>query len=143
MKHTFSDIGKSLSAVLIFGFLSGTAHAQYDPGIVVSVPFTFNADGIEIAAGTYRLQLNDSQFLMSVLNLNTGSEQLIPVHPEESRSVPSQGGLIFQVCEGQSYLTEVHIPGGHRFSETVNGRMQNNLGREHCSNDDTATVVLR
>ena len=143
MKRMILGIGRSLSAVLIVGCLSGTAHAQYDPGIVVRVPFTFSADGIEIAAGTYRLQLNDSQFLMSVLNLDTGDEQLIPVHPEEDRNIPSQGGLIFQVCKGHNYLTEIHIPGGYRFSETVKGRMQNDADDDRCSNEDATTVVLR
>jgi hypothetical protein len=80
---------------------------------------------------------------MSVLNMNTGNEQMITVHPEEARQVASEARLTFQVCEGQSYLTEIHILGTRIFSETLNGHKQNDVKTVGCSKDDAITVALR
>jgi hypothetical protein len=143
MKRMTSLIVKSLSAVLISSGLLATAHAQYDPGITVDIPFAFSSDGQEIAAGTYQLQLVSSNFLLSVRNVNTGNEQFIGVHPEEDRKVTSVGRLIFQVCEGHRYLTQIHIPGGNLFSETVDSRRQKDAEARTCTKDDSVTVAAR
>lgn len=143
MKRMTSIIVGSLFAILISVGLSITAHAQYDPGIVVSIPFAFYANGHEITAGTYRLRLADSNFLLSVRNVNTGNEQMFHVHPETDRKVASQGRLTFQVCEGHSYLTQVHIPGSDLFSETASGHKDNDARTDACSKDDAITIALR
>lgn len=143
MKRMTSILVESLVAILISVGLSTTAHAQYDPGIIVSIPFAFYANGHEIPAGTYRLRLSDSNFLMSVRNVNTGDEELFPVRPETDRRVASQGRITFQVCEGHSYLTQVHIPGSDLFSETVSGHEDNDAKTESCSKDDAITISLR
>lgn len=141
MKRMTSIIVTSLFAILgSSGPLAATASAQYDPGITVEVPFAFSADGHEIAAGTYELQLISSNFLMSVRNVNTGNEQLFPVHPEQDRKVESQGRLIFEVCAGHNYLKEIRVPGTNLFSET------NEHGKrdaEACSNGEATTIALR
>lgn len=143
MKRMTSLILKSLSTILVSGGLLATAHAQYDPGITVDIPFAFSADGQQIAAGTYQLQLISSNFLLSVRNVNTGNEQFIGVHPEEDRKVTSVGRLIFQVCEGRSYLTQIHIPGGNLFSETVDGPRQKDAEARTCAKDDSIIVAAR
>lgn len=143
MKRMSSILVESLAAILISVGLSTTAHAQYDPGIVVSIPFAFYANGHEIDAGTYRLRLSDSSFLMSVRNVNTGDEQMFPVHPETDRKIASQGRLTFQVCEGHSYLTQVHIPGSDLFSETAIGHGDDDAKTDACSKDDSIIIALR
>ncbi len=143
MKSMTSIIVRSLFAILIGGSPLATAFAQYDPGITVNIPFAFSADGQEIAPGTYQLQLLSSNFLMSVRNVNTFEEQFVTVRPEQTRRVSPEGRLIFQVCEGHSYLTEIHIPGANLFSETIAGRKQKDVEARPCSNEDSATVALR
>jgi hypothetical protein len=144
MKRINSIIVTSLFAILAGGGpLVSTASAQYDPAITVDIPFAFSADGHDIAAGTYQLQLISNDFLMSVRNVNTGNENLIPVHPDQDRKVESKGRLIFQVCEGHNYLTQIRVPGTNLFSETMNGPKQKDAEAEACSNGDSTTVALR
>jgi hypothetical protein len=143
MKRVTSIIVKSLLAILISGGLLTTAHAQYDPGVTVDIPFAFSVDGQEIAAGTYQLQLIDSNFLMSIRNVSSGKEQMFNVHPEEARQISDHARLTFQVCRGHSYLTQIHTPGTTLFSATVTGRKQNNARSGACSKDDAITVALR
>jgi hypothetical protein len=143
MKRITSIIGKSLFAILISGGLLTTAHAQYDPGITVDIPFAFSADGHEIAAGTYQLQLTDSNFLLSIRNVSTGKKQIITVRPEEARKWSDQARLTFQVCGGHNYLTEISAPGTTLFSATVTGHKQNNARTDNCSKNDAITVAQR
>ena len=143
MKRITSIIVGSLFAILISGGLLTTAHAQYDPGIIVNIPFAFSVEGQDIAAGTYRLQLMSSSFLMSIRNVNTGKEQIITVRPEEDRNVVSQGRLIFQLCEGYSYLTEIHVSGTKLFSETRDRRRPKDAEAGTCSKEDSVTVAVR
>jgi hypothetical protein len=143
MKRITSIIAKSLFAILISGALLTPAHAQFDPGITVDIPFAFSVDGQDIAAGTYQLQLVDSNFLMSVRNVITGNEQMITVRPEEARQISAQAGLTFQVCQGHSYLTQIHTPGTNLFSATVTGHKQSENKTGTCSKDDAITVALR
>jgi len=143
MKRVTSIIVKSFFAILISGGLPTTAHAQYDPGITVDIPFAFSADGLEIAAGTYQLQLTDSNFLLSIRNVSTGKKQIITVRPEEARKLSHQARLTFQVCGGHNYLTEIYTPGTTQFSATVTGRKQNLAKSDTCSKDDAITVAQR
>lgn len=143
MKRVTSIIIKSLLAILISGGLLATAHAQYDPGITVDIPFAFSANGQQIAAGTYQLQLTDSNFLMSVRNVSTGKKQIITVQPEESRQISAHARLIFQVCHGQNYLTQIFTPGTTLFSATVAPPTQNHAKADACSTQNTITVAQR
>lgn len=143
MKRITSIIVKSLFAILISGGLLTTAHAQYDPGITVDIPFAFSADGHEIAAGTYQLQLTDSNFLLSIRNVSTGKKQIITVRPEESRKLSDQARLTFQVCGGHNYLTEIYTQGTRLFSATVTGHKQNDARTDTCSKNDAITVAQR
>lgn len=143
MKHIPSIIAQSLFAILLSGSLVTTAHAQYGPGITVDIPFAFSADSHEVAAGTYRLQLVSDSFLMSFRNVKTGGEQVITVRPEEARQISAQGRLTFQVCEGRSYLTEIHVPGTTLYSETVNVHNVNHAKKGTCSNEGAITIALR
>ncbi|MGC2403982.1 MAG: hypothetical protein WA510_29580 [Acidobacteriaceae bacterium] len=143
MKRMFSITVKPLLAILICSGLSATAHAQYDEAITVNVPFAFSADGQEMAEGTYQLQLMSSQYIMLVRNVSTGNKEILRVHPEQDRRVPSQGDLVFQACKGNIYLTEIHSPGASLFSETVSGHKRHEATSAPCSKDHLITVALR
>jgi hypothetical protein len=143
MKRITSIIVKSLFAILISGGLLTTAHAQYDPGITVDIPFAFSADGHEIAAGTYQLQLTDSNFLVSIRNVSTGKKQIITVRPEEARKLSDHARLTFQVCGGHNYLTEISTPGTTLSSATVPGHKHNDARTDTCSKNDAITVAQR
>lgn len=143
MKRVTSIIVKSFFAILISGGLLTTAHAQYAPGITVDIPFAFSADGHEIAAGTYQLQLTDSNFLLSIRNVSTGKKQIITVRPEEARKLSDQARLTFQVCGGHNYLTEIHTTGTNLFTATVTGHKENPANSGTCSKDDAITVAQR
>lgn len=143
MKRILPIIVKSLFAILISGSLLPTAHAQFEPEITVDIPFAFSADGQEIAAGTYQLQLASSDFLMSVTNAATGKELFITVRPEEDRQVASHGRLTFHICQGHSYLAEIHIPGTMLFSDTTDGGRQKHANGRTCSKEDMTTLAVR
>ena len=144
MKRMSSIIVNSLVAVLITGGTSmAKVHAQNSPGIVFSVPFTFTADGRNIAAGTYELNLVSDKFMMSIRNVETGEMQVFTVHPEEQRAIESLGRLIFQSCGGHMDLTEFHVPGTKLYSETIQPRRLKNMEAKACPAPDFVTLAAR
>jgi hypothetical protein len=147
MKRVTSIMVKSLLTILISGGLSTPAHAQYDPGVTVDIPFAFSVDGLEIPAGIYQFQLVDRNFLMSIRNLSSGEERMFNVHPEEARQISDHAQVTFQVCRGHSYLTQIHTPGTTLFSATgnrrVKGQKQSIAKSDSCSREDAITVAMR
>jgi hypothetical protein len=144
MKRMTSVIVKSLFVILISGGpLALAAHAQDDSAITANVPFAFSVGNQEIAAGTYQLRLTSDRFQMSVRNMLTGKEQLFLVKPEVERKVTSRGRLMFRVCDGHSYLAEIHISGTTLFSETVNGRAQRCADATTGAKENSTIVALR
>jgi hypothetical protein len=144
MKRMRSIIVGSLVAVLIAGgTFTSKLHAQNDPGVVFSVPFAFTADGRNIAAGTYELNLVSNKFMMSIRNMETGDMQVFTVHPEEQRAIDSHGRLIFHSCGGHMDLTEFHVPGTNLFSETIPPRQQKNMEAKACPAPDFVTLASR
>ncbi len=144
MKRMNSIIVSSLVAVLIVGgTFAVKAHAQNGPGVVFSVPFAFTADGRNIPAGTYELNLISNNFMMSIRNVETGNMQIFNVHPEQQRAIESQGRLIFHNCGDHLELTEFHIPGTDVFSETMRRRSRNNTEAKACPPTDFVTLASR
>jgi hypothetical protein len=142
MKRMTSIIIRSLLAILLCGGqFAVTAHAQHDEAVTTHIPFAFSAGGHTITAGTYRFQLIDDGYLMYVRNVGTGSGRFIPVRPEEAATSDSQANLIFQVCEGHSHLTEIHILGANRFSEVPDGLTQQDAETGHCSKKYSSTLA--
>ena len=144
MKRMSSIIVGSLVAVLIVGgTFAAKLHAQSGPGVVFSVPFAFTADGRNIAAGTYELNLVANKFMMSIRNVETGDMQVFSVHPEEQRAIESKARLIFHNCGGHMDLTEFHVPGTNLFSETMPPRGLKNLEAKVCPATDFVTLASR
>ncbi len=144
MKRMSSIIVGSLVAVLVVGgTFAAKLHAQDGQGVIFSVPFAFSADGRNIAAGTYELNLVSNHFMMSIRNVETGDMQVFTVHPEEQRAADSQGRLIFHNCEGHMDLIEFHVPGTNLFSETTPPRRQRNMEAKACPAPDFVTLAAR
>lgn len=144
MKRMSSIIVGSLVAVLTMsGTFVAKAHAQDGPGVIFSVPFAFTADGRNIDAGTYELNLISNKFMMSIRNLETGDMQIFSVHPEEQRAIDSKGRLIFHSCGGRLDLAEFHVPGSNLFSETMRPQRRKNMEARACPTPDLVALAAR
>jgi hypothetical protein len=123
MKRITSLIIKSLVAVLIGGGApASNLQAQSDCAITVRVPFAFTLGRQSLAPGTYRFSQNSGPFLLSVINVKTGNEELFEVRPERQSALESHGHIIFRNSEGSSVLDEVHFPGIETFSKVTQRR---------------------
>jgi hypothetical protein len=144
MKRMSSIIVGSLVAVLIVGgTFTAKMHAQDGPGVVFSVPFAFTADGHNIAAGNYELNLVSNEFLMSIRNLKTGELQLFGVHPDQERKIEERGRLIFEGCGEHRYLAQFHIPGTNVYSTTMTPNRVKNAEAKACPATDFVTLAAR
>ncbi len=122
MKRITSFVVKSLVTILIgSGPLAGNLQAQIDRSMTASIPFPFTVGTHTIPPGTYRFSLASSQFLLSVLDVKTGHEEIFPVRPVEQSASESHGRLIFRNSEGYSALSQIYFSGTGTFSE-VNQR---------------------
>ena len=126
MKRLPTVFIKSLFTILIgCGALAADLQAQSD-AITVRVPFRFSVGAQNIAPGTYRFSLVSSrmemsQFLLSILDVNSGDAEVVAVRPEQQRTFEQHGHLIFRNSEGHNVLAEVHFPGTDTFSELIHG----------------------
>lgn len=118
MKRILSLIAKSLVMILIVsGTLEINLQAQSNLAVTASIPFPFTVGAHDMAPGTYEFSLASSQFLVSVVNVKTGHQEMFPVRPVQQRAVEQSGCLRFRKSEARSALSEIHFPGTDRFSE--------------------------
>jgi hypothetical protein len=144
MKRIHSIIAGSLFAILIMGSpFAERLHAQDGLGVVFSVPFAFSVDGHNITAGTYKLNLVSSQYLMSIRNLKTGDLEIFSVHPEQEHAIESRGHLVFNGCGDHRYLTEFHIPGTNLYSSTMTPGRVKNAEAKACPTTDSVFLAAR
>jgi hypothetical protein len=144
MKRMSSIITGSLMAILFVGSpFAAKLQAQDGPGVIFSVPFAFTADGQNIAAGTYELNLVSSEYLMSIRNLETGDTQVFSVHPEQQKAIESHARLIFHSCAGRMDLAEFHVPGTNLYSETTAPRRPKNIEAKVCPATDFVALASR
>ncbi|WP_348263494.1 hypothetical protein P8935_02810 [Telmatobacter sp. DSM 110680] len=136
-------VGSLVGVLAVGGTFAAKANAQDGPGVVFSIPFSFTADGRNIAAGTYELNLVSNKFMMSIRNVRTGDMQVFSVHPEEQRATESEARLIFHNCGGHLNLTEFHVPGTNLFSETMPPRGVKNMEAKVCPATDFVTLASR
>lgn len=144
MKRITSIVAGSLFAVLIIGgTFAARVQAQDEPGVTFKVPFAFSADGQNIPAGTYQLNLVSNQFEMSIRNVQTGDVRFLSVHPEQQLTVASRGLLVFHGCGERKDLAEFHIPGTSIYSATIVPRGAKNMESKSCPTPGTLTVASR
>jgi hypothetical protein len=139
MKRTTSLVLRWLVAILIgSGTLAMNLQAQSDLAMTVSIPFPYTVGTQSIAPGTYQFSLVSNQFLLSVLNVKTGSKEMFRVQPEQQLAFDPHGHLIFRKSEGRSVLNEVHFPGTDMFSEVV---QRHSVGRIEAKGPSTSNSM--
>lgn len=87
MNRLTSIAVKSLVAIVIgSGTLASNLQAQVDLSMTTSILFPFTVGTETIPPGTYQFSLSSSPFLLAVLNVKTGHEQVFFVRPEEQQN---------------------------------------------------------
>lgn len=144
MKRISSIVAGSLFVVLIMGgTFAARVQAQDEPGVTFKVPFAFSADGQNIPAGTYQVNLVSNQYQMKIRNVQTGDQRFLHVRPEQQRTVASRGLLVFHRCGDRKDLAEFHIPGTSVYSEMIAPRGVKDMESKSCSAPGTLTVASR
>lgn len=144
MKWIRSLVVKSLiAAVVVTGPAALTLQAQSNLEMKATIPFQFIVGTRSITPGSYQFSLLGSPFLLSVLNVKTGHQELFPVHPGSQQAFESNGCLTFQKSNSSSVLTEIHFPSTDTLTH-VNGphgvpESQTTL----CSKNGPLSVVER
>jgi len=144
MKRILSLIAKSLVMILIVsGTLEINLQAQSNLAVTASIPFPFTVNTHDMAPGTYEFSLVSSQFLLSVLNVKTGHQQMFPVRPVQQLAVEQRGGLKFRNSEARSVLSEIHFPGTDRFSEVGQRHGTGSIKAKSSPAAETISVAQR
>ena len=121
MKWISSLVVKSLIAAgVVTGPAASTLLAQSNLEITAAIPFPFIVGTRSITPGSYQFTLMGSPFLLSVLNVKTGRQELFPVHPGSQQAFEPNGCLTFQKSDSSRILTDVHFPGTDTLT-AVNG----------------------
>lgn len=144
MKRILSLIAKLLVMILIVsGTLEINLQAQSNLAVTASIPFPFTVGTHDMAPGTYEFSLASSQFLVSVVNVKTGHQEMFPVRPVQQRAVEQSGGLRFRNSEARSALSEIHFPGTDRFSELGQRRGTGSIKASSSPAAETISVAQR
>jgi hypothetical protein len=143
MKRIRLLVVKSLiAAVLVAGSFALTLQAQSNPGITATIPFPFIVGTRSITPGSYQFTLMGSPFLLSLLNVKTGHQELFPVHPG-GQAFDSNGCLTFQKSNSSSVLTDVHFPGTDALIQVNGPYVVRGSQARLCSKSEPLSVVER
>jgi hypothetical protein len=144
MKRIPLLIVKSLiAAVVVTGPVAFTLQAQSNLEITATIPFPFIVGTRSITPGSYQFSLMGSPFLLSVLNVKTGHQDLFPVHPGSQQAFESHGCLTFQKSNSSSVLTDVHFPTTDTLTEVIGPYGVRVSQARLCSNSEPLSVVER
>jgi hypothetical protein len=143
MTRIRSLVMKSLTALLIGGTAFATNLQAQSDVITVTVPFKFTVGTATIAPGTYQFSLPSGQFLLSVVNVNTGATKIVAVRPERQPGEERHGRLVFRNSEGDNVLNEIHFPGTGIFSEVMQRRAARMMQARKPSIDNSRSVAQR
>jgi len=144
MKRIRSLVVKSLiAAVVVLGPAALTLQAQSNLEITATIPFPFVVGTRSITPGSYQFSLMGSPFLLSVLNVKTGHQELFPVHPGGQQAFESNGCLTFQKSDIYSVLTDLHFPGIEALTEVNGTHGVRGPQTRLCSKSETSSLVER
>jgi hypothetical protein len=144
MKRITLLVVQLLVIVLIgSGALANNLQAQSDRAITVRVPFAFILGTQSLAPGTYRFSQNSGPFLLSVINVKTGNQELFEVRPERQSALEAHGHIIFHNSEASSVLDEVHFPGIDTFSKVTQRRGAGRIEAKKSSPNNSISVGQR
>jgi hypothetical protein len=109
----------TFGAAIIFVSLLFPSLVQAQDGqeINVRIPFGFSVNRVHFESGDYRFILALDKFEMSVINLETGKKEYVPVRPHDNSLVTDEGFLVFAGAGGDQYLSEVHFWGNSGYSK--------------------------
>jgi hypothetical protein len=113
----------SMLAVGIVGSLAGLgAHSVSAQSITVTTSFPYCVNSHAYPKGKYQFTLI-SQGLLSIRDVNGGSEKLFPVHPEfagaHGLAGAPMGGLTFRAFQDVRELQAVYEPGSNLIFELI------------------------
>jgi hypothetical protein len=144
MKRISLLVVKSLiAAAVVTGPAALTLQAQSSLEITANIPFPFTVGTRSITPGSYQFSLIGSPFLLSVLNVKTGHQELFPVHPGSQQAFESNGCLTFQTSDRSSVLTNLHFPGTDTLTEVNQRHGARGTESTLCSKSEPLSVALR
>ena len=129
-----------LSIPLLAGPLSLVAAAQTPMGVIADVPFEFSVNNQRLAAGPYLVLLSSSRFLL-LRNISTGKSQFLMIFPESTKTIQSEGRLIFHRYGSNHYLSQVWIPGTSEYLRCEQSRDERQTKLEAKSASQTKVEV--
>jgi len=103
---------RNLTTISVLSLLVA-ASAQGQAGTVLSanVPFSFEAGGTSLPAGTYQFKFRPSEQSLVISNAQAGETKLHVMAQLAGASLFKDTGLVFDAFEGHHVLSEVWIPG--------------------------------
>jgi hypothetical protein len=118
LRHARNHIFTSMSALaFVWSTMGVGARSVSAQSITVTTPFSFCVNNQAFPEGTYRFTPVD-EWLLSIRNVNGGSEQLFLAHPVDrdrgnraTTAAMELGGVTFRNFEGVRTLTSVYDPG--------------------------------
>ena len=144
MNWISSLVAKSIVAAAVFGGpVASTLQAQSNLQIRASISFPFIFGTRSIAPGSYQFTLMEDQFLLSVLNVKTGRQELFSVHPGGQQILESNGCLMFQKSDDFGVLTDLQFPGAGALIHVNGPRGVPSPRTRLCSKSEPLSVVGR
>jgi len=130
---TLKMTARNLTIVSVLILLAVTsAHGQTGKALSANVPFSFEAGGTSLPAGTYQFKFHVSERSL-VISGAKGETNLQIIAQLAGASLFKDTGLVFDVFEGRHVLSEVWIPG-------EGGVLVNNTLEKHTSEMVIAVV---
>jgi hypothetical protein len=117
-----SILVRSLLAIsIIAGTLAPPLPAQDQVGVVANVPFDFSTKDQQWTAGTYRIELISSHYLL-LRNTESGKSQFIMAFPQQASAISSKASLVFHRYGGHYYLAQVQVVGTSEYRNLTQSR---------------------
>ena len=144
---------KKLFSIMAIGSLlalssAATAHAQM-PGVPVraTIPFDFMVRGKTLPAGTYEIErVTEEPSGLLLRNINNKHEHIVfETEPIEGRRISGHNKLVFNVYNGEYFLSEIVTAGEQTGRELAPSRAERTLRREMAKNQaepQTVTVAV-
>jgi hypothetical protein len=144
MKRIRLLVVKSLiTAVVVTGPVALTLKAQSNVEITATIPFPFIVGTRSMTPGSYQFSMMGSPFLLSVLNVKTGHQELFPVHPGSQQDFESNGCVTFQKSNSSSVLTDVHFPSTDALIQVNGPRDVQGSQTRLCAKSEPLSLVQR
>lgn len=103
---------RNLTTISVLTLLAvASAHGQTGPVLSANVPFSFEAGGTSLPAGTYQFRVRLSDQSLVISDAKGGETKLHVISQLAGASLFRDVGLVFDNFRGRHVLAEVWIPG--------------------------------